>query len=85
MEKPLILTVAIGILYFVAKIAESKYVHKKHEPVKNTVRDTMIVTACAFTVLFAFSHVSGPLAELLGTGDCVGSIGAQAFVDEPGF
>jgi hypothetical protein len=85
MEKPLLLTVVIGILYFVTKIAESKYIHKKQEPMKNTVRDTLIVTACVFTVLFLFFHMSGPLVELLGTGEYVGSPGAQAFIDEPGF
>jgi hypothetical protein len=86
MEKPLLLTVVIGILYFVTKIAESKYINKKQEPMKNTVRDTLIVTACVFTVLFLFFHMSGPLGELLGTGgEYGGSIGAQAFIDEPGF
>jgi hypothetical protein len=85
MEKPLLLTVAIGILYFATKIAESKYIHNKQEPMKNTVRDTLIVTACAFIVLFVFFHMTGPLAELLGTGEYVGSPGAQAFIDEPGF
>lgn len=85
MEKPLLLTVVTGILYFVVKILESKYIHKKQEPMKNTVRDTLIVTACVFVVLFIFFHMSGPLAELLGSGEYVGSPGAQAFVDEPGF
>jgi hypothetical protein len=85
MEKPLLLTVAIGILYFVTKVAESKYILKKQEPLKNTVRDTLIVTACAFIILFLFFHMSGPFAELLGTGDYTGSVGTQAFVDEPGF
>ena len=52
---------------------------------KNTVRDTLIVTACVFVVLFIFFHMSGPLAELIGGGEYVGSPGAQAFVDEPCF
>jgi len=85
MEKPLLLTVVIGILYFGTKLAESKFIHKKREPMKNTVRDTLIVTACAFVVLFAFFHMSGPVAELLGGGEYVGSPAAQAFIDEPGF
>ena len=85
MEKPLLLTVIIGIPYFVVKITESKYIHKKQEPMKNTVRDTLVVTGCAFVVLFVFFHMTGPLAELLGGGEYVGSPGAQAFVDEPGF
>lgn len=85
MEKPLLLTIVIGILFFFTKIAESKYIHKKQEPMKNIVRDTLIVTACAFVVLFAFFQMSGPIAELLGAGEYVGSAGAQAFIDEPGF
>jgi len=85
MEKPLFLAVIIGILYFTTKIAESKYINKKQEPMKNIVRDTLIVTGCTFVVLFAFFNMSGPMAELLGGGECVGSSSAQAFVDEPGF
>jgi len=85
MEKPLLLTVIIGIFYFITKVTESKYIHKKQEPMKNTVRDTLIVTGCTFIVLFVFFHMSGPLAEILGSGEYVGSSAAQAFIDEPGF
>lgn len=85
MEKPLLLTIIIGVFYLIIKIAESKYIYKKQEPMKQTVRDTLIVTACVFVVLFSFFHISGPVAELLGSGEYMGSSGTQAFTDEPGF
>ena len=85
MEKPLLLTVLIGIFYFITKMVESKYINKKQEALKNTVRDTLIVTACTFIILFLFLHMSGPVAEILGGGEYVGAPGTQAFVDEPGF
>ena len=85
MEQPLFLTVIIAIFYFITKMLESKYINKTKEPLKYVVRDTLIVSACAFLVLFLFFQMSGPIAEILGGGDYAGSITTQAFTGEPDF
>jgi hypothetical protein len=85
MEQPLLLTVIIAILYFVMKMLEAKYVNKTQEPLKYVVRDTLIVSACSFLVLFLFFQMSGPIVEILGGGEFAGSAATQAFTGEPGF
>lgn len=85
MEQALLLSVIIAILYFITKMLESKYVNKIQEPLKYVVRDTLIVSACVFFVLFMFFQMSGPIAEILGAGEYAGSTTTQAFVGEPGF
>ena len=89
MEQALLLSVIIAILYFITKMLEesyfNKYVNKVQEPLKYVVRDTLIVSACVFLVLFMFFQMSGPIAEILGAGEYAGSTTTQAFVGEPGF
>jgi hypothetical protein len=85
MEQALLLTVIIAIFYFIIKMLEAKYVNKKQEPLKHIVRDTLVVSACVFLVLFLFFQMSGPIAEILGAGEYAGSTSTQAFTGEPGF
>lgn len=85
MEQSLLLTVIIAIFYFVTKMLEAKYINKKQEPLKYVVRDTLIVSACTFLVLFLFFQMSGPIAEILGGGEFVGSSATQAFTGDPEF
>ena len=85
MEQALLLSVIIAILYFITKMLESKYINKVQEPLKYVVRDTLIVSACVFLVLFMFFQMSGPIAEILGAGEYAGSATTQAFIGEPGF
>jgi len=85
MEKALLLTIVIATFYFFTKILEAKYVYKKQEPLKNIVRDTLIVSGCSFLVLFMFFQMSGPIAEILGGGEYAGSVATQAFTGEPEF
>lgn len=85
MEKPLLLTVVITVLYFSSKVLENKYITKQPHILKHTVRDTLIVSGCVFVTLFLFFQMSGPIAELLGAGEYTGSPSMNAFTGEPGF
>lgn len=85
MEKPILLTIAITVIYFVAKMMEMKYIEKTVQPVKLIVRDVIIVFVSAFVPIFLFFNASGPVAEMMGTGDLGSVIPTQIFTDLPGF
>lgn len=84
MEKAVILTIAIAVLFFFSKLVEMKYMDKETKPVKFLIRDTLIVLSSAFVPLYLFFQSSGSLSELLGTSD-TRAAPTQIFTDTPGF
>ena len=85
MEKPIIITVSIAVLFFFAKLVEMKFVDQENKPLKFLIRDTLLVMACSFVPIFLFFQASGPVAEMLGTSDFTASAPTQVFTDVPGF
>jgi hypothetical protein len=85
MEKPIIITIAIAVLFFFAKLAEMKFIEKENKPMKYLIRDTLLVLICAFIPIILFFQASGPVAEMLGTSDFTASAPTQIFTDVPGF
>ncbi len=85
MEKPIIITIIIAIMFFFAKLIEMKYIEKESKPMKFIIRDTMLVLVCAFIPITIFFQASGPMAEMLGTNEFASSIPTQIFTDGPGF
>jgi hypothetical protein len=85
MEKPILLTIAITVIYFVIKMLEMKYIEKTMQPVKLIVRDVIIVFMSSFVPIFMFFNASGPVAEMIGSGDLGSAIPTQIFTDLPGF
>lgn len=85
MEKPIIITITISVLFFFAKLIEMKFVEKENKPMKFIIRDTILVLLCAFIPIMIFFQASGPVAEMLGTGDFTASAPTQIFTDVPGF
>lgn len=85
MEKTIIITIAITVLFFFAKLVETKFVDKENKPMKFIIRDTLLVMACAFVPIMIFFQASGPVAEMLGSADFTASTPTQIFTDVPGF
>jgi RsiW-degrading membrane proteinase PrsW (M82 family) len=85
MEKPIIITIAISVLFFFAKLIEMKFIEKENKPMKFIIRDTLLVLFCAFVPIMIFFQASGPVAEMLGTSDFTASTPTQIFTDVPGF
>ena len=95
----LILSVVISIIYGVMKGVEIKYIDDGElPPLKNMVRDAVIVFSSAFASIFLYSQVGENAGNLLGGfGFDLGSLpgfggttdgggpGTQAFTGEPGF
>ena len=84
MEKPVLLTISIAVLFLFAKLIEMKFIGKEAKPVKFLIRDTFIVLGCAFIPVFVFFQSSGSIADMLGAGD-VSAAPTQIFTGEAGF
>tara|TARA_B100000941_G_C28411416_1_gene503674 strand:- start:138 stop:392 length:255 start_codon:yes stop_codon:yes gene_type:complete len=84
MEKVLLLTLAISILFFVCKLVEMKYIEKQQKPLKFIIRDTIIVCGCTFLPLLMFFQFDVKLNEIFQLGETP-NIPTQVFSDEPGF
>ena len=85
MEKPIIITIAIAVLFFFAKLVETKFIEKENKPMKFLIRDTLLVLICAFVPIMIFFQATGPVAEMLGATDFTASAPTQIFTDVPGF
>jgi hypothetical protein len=85
MEKPIIITITIAVMFFFAKLVETKFIDKENKPMKFIIRDTLLVMACAFVPIMIFFQASGPIAEMLGSADFAASTPTQIFTDVPGF
>ena len=85
MEKPILITIAITVLFFFAKLVETKFIEKENKPLKFLIRDTLLVLICAFVPIMIFFQASGPVAEMLGSADFTTSTPTLIFTDVPGF
>lgn len=88
MEKLLVISVIIAILFFIIKILEMKYIEKEWKPLKNVIRDTIFVFMASLGSLFVFLNMNGTINDLMGvlTADKGGNLKAtEIFTDEPGF
>ena len=85
MEKPIIITIAIAVLFFFAKLVETKFIEKENKPMKFLIRDTLLGLICSFVPIMIFFQASGPVAEMLGSSDFTASAPTQIFTDVPGF
>ncbi len=94
----LILSVVISVIYGVMKGLEIKYIDGGElPPLKNMVRDAVIVFSSAFASIFLYSQIGENAGNFLGgVGFDLGSLtgfggssssgpGTQAFTGEPGF
>ena len=85
MEKPIIITITIAVLFFFAKLVEMKFIEKENKPMKFLIRDTLLVLICSFVPIMIFFQATGPVAEMLGATDFTASTPTQIFTDVPGF
>jgi ABC-type Co2+ transport system permease subunit len=84
MEKTLFLVVIISVLFFFVKMIEMKYIEKEMKPLKNIVRDTIIVFSCSFIPLYLFFELKGTIGEVLGV-EPSKVVATQVFTDAPEF
>ena len=86
MEKMFIISTAIAIVYSIFRFIEMRFILKENRPIKDMVRDTVIVYISAISGVFIFDQLN-PLKSVAKsiTGQTAGEGQAGAFVDAPNF
>lgn len=85
MENELFLSVAISFLFILVKLFEMKYFEKHAKPLKDIVRDAIIIFICSFCTIYGFSQIKTPLALFLGGENSVISKPPEIFTGNPEF
>ena len=83
MEKIIILSVSISVLFCIIKFLEMKYIEKEMPPLKLIVRDTLIVMISSFIPIFLFINMSDQIGKMFGGASL--STSPEIFTDMPGF
>ena len=88
MEKALILTFAITLLYGIFKFIEMKYVEDEMKPLKELVRDLAIVFVSSFICSFGYLHYQTKLSDffdVLTNSNTLQPDNIQVFTGNPDF
>jgi|TARA_Y100000389_G_C17466498_1_gene526161 hypothetical protein len=89
MEPMFVVAVTTTLLFVLAKFIEYKYFQgEEKKPLKDTVRDTLIVMACALASSYVFFQFQGSINDFFDvvTESKVASGAAtQVFTDKPNF
>jgi len=78
MENVLIQAGIIAILYLLLKFGEMRLVLKESKPIKEFLRDTVIVFSSAFIGMYVID-------QFLLQGDIITKVSPKAFIDNPTF
>ena len=88
MEKIFVISILITTVYFLVRFLEMKFITKQMKPLKELMRDTLIVLMCsAISCFFYFSfseNITG-LINVVTDNKVVTPATTQIFTDEPGF
>jgi heme/copper-type cytochrome/quinol oxidase subunit 3 len=87
MEKALLFSIMITVLFLAFKFAEGYYLEKEERPLKFVLRDAIMVFLSSLTVLFAMSHFEGYIQDFIHmlTGVNKAPEKALIFTGEPEF
>jgi large-conductance mechanosensitive channel len=95
MEKFIILSIAISLLFCVVKYVEIRVLHKKKEnddeekpSMKNVFRDGILVFICSIVSMFVLEQITPALTTIIGgiaTGEIMDSGAPKVFTTPPDF
>jgi hypothetical protein len=88
MEKILVLSGLVAIIFSIMKVVEMKYINKQWQPAKLVIRDAFVVFLSAFVGIFAYVQMSGTISDFMNIVSDNKSLNLKAtqiFTDEPGF
>lgn len=88
MEKLLVMSLVISVLYIFTKIVEMKYIEKQMKPFKFVLRDSVIVFLSSFVGLFFGIMLQGNVADFINIMTNTQSFTpneTQVFTGEPEF
>ena len=88
MEKIILISMLITVLYCIAKLLEMKFIEKEFKPVKQIVRDAIIVMFSSVVVQFVFSNIGNNVSDffnVITNSKSIEPIAPVVFTDSPGF
>ena len=88
MERELILSTLVTILFSVLKFFEMKYIDKETKPMKLFVRDSIIVFICTLLssyVFFSYDAYITDFFNVVTDSKVINPANTQVFTDVPGF
>lgn len=89
MDPMFVITVTITLLFVLAKFIEYKYFQSdEKKPLKDTVRDIIIVTICSLAGSYLFFQFQGSIHDFFDVvteSKSVTSAATQVFTDKPNF
>ena len=88
MEPMIIISVIITVIYFSAKLLEMRYLEKQAKPLKDTVRDTVIIFCCSLLgsfVYFNFDTTFSEFFNIVTETKTLNPDNTMIFTDSPGF
>jgi hypothetical protein len=88
MEKAFVLSLAICVIYFLLKYAEMRYLEKKVRPLRESVRDVIMVFMSAFVCSFGFIHYRNKIDDFVAVitnTNILKAENTQVFTGLPGF
>jgi hypothetical protein len=88
MEKVFIIAFIITTLFMAVKAFEMKYIDKEWKPMKQIVRDGIVVFLCSLVGSFFYLNLDGSLMDFMNVvteNKSFNMSATQVFTDEPGF
>ena len=88
MEKALFLTIAISVIYSIIKYLEMRYLEEKMKPLREIVRDVLMVSVSSFVCSFAFIYNKNKIDDFFAVVTNTNILkpeNTQVFTGVPGF
>jgi hypothetical protein len=88
MEKALVISTVISILFAIFKFIEMKYIHKHLKPLKDILRDIVIVFLSSFLTLMVFLYYQNRIEDfiaILTNTNILKSENTEVFTGHPNF
>jgi hypothetical protein len=88
MEKVVILAFLVTIIYSFINILDMKYIKKEYKPLKEIVKDTLVVFLCSVVAGFITFHANGKVTDFLNViteTKTLDTAASEVFTGEPGF
>jgi len=88
MQEVIVISIAVAILFFVAKIVEMKFVLKDMRPLKFLIQETALVFVCSLISTFGFFQFNRQFKDLMSIVTDTKEMDlttTEIFTDDPGF
>ena len=88
MEKAFILAVAISVVYTIVKYLEMRYLEQKIKPLREIVRDVLMVSVSSFVCSFVFIYNKNKIDDFVAVitnTNVLKPENTQVFTGVPGF